>query len=107
MQRMKLLGNEGKYDLGIALFSPLRHYKTGESMANGQGGAFTIGPNDIDSDQKYFFVPHMAGVWKINDQSAWSASFYGNGGMNTRWEGGTAAPMVAGSLVVKELPALI
>lgn len=85
------LANAGKYDLGVALFSPLRSYKSGESLANGHGGAFTIGPNDIDSEQNYFFVPHMAGAWQINDESAWSAAFYGKGGMNTRWEGGTAS----------------
>jgi len=84
------LANAGKYDLGIAVFSPLRSYKTGDSLANGQGGAFTIGPNDIDSDKNYFFIPHMAGAWAIDDVSAWSIAFYGRGGMNTRWEGGTA-----------------
>ncbi len=81
----------GKYDLGIAVFSPLRHYKSGDSMANGYGGAFTIGPNNIDSKNNYFFIPHMAGAWEINEKSAWSAAFYGKGGMNTRWEGGTAS----------------
>jgi len=84
------LANAGKYDLGIAVFSPLRHYETSDSMANGQGGAFTIGPNSIDSDANYFFIPHMAGAWKIDDKSAWSATFYGRGGMNTRWESGDA-----------------
>jgi len=85
------LANADKYDLGIALFSPSRHYKSGDSLANGHGGAFTIGPNNIDSEQNYFIIPHMAGTWKINDQSAWSATFYGKGGMNSRWEGGTAS----------------
>jgi len=80
----------GKFDLGAALFSPHRHYKT-EGGVGGQGGAFTIGPNDIDSDKEYFIIPHMAGAWKINDVSAWSATFYGKGGMNSRWEGGTAS----------------
>ena len=32
----------------------------------------------------------MAGVWEINDQSAWAMAFYGKGGMNTTWNGGTA-----------------
>lgn len=80
----------GKYDMGIAIFSPLRHYESSDSLANGQGGAFTIGPNDIDSDNNYHFIPHMAGAWAINDVSAWSATFYGRGGMNTDWKGGTA-----------------
>jgi len=84
------LSNTGKYDLGIAVFSPLRHYETTDSIYNGQGGTFTIGPNDVDSDNNYFYIPHMAGSWAINDQSAWAAAFYGRGGMNTQWPGGPA-----------------
>jgi len=88
------LSNTGKYDLGIAVFSPSRSYKTTDSQANGQcsqmGCAFTIGPNDLDSDNEVFYIPHMAGAWEINDQSAWAVSFYGKGGMNTTWNGGTA-----------------
>jgi len=85
------LANAGKYDVGLAVFSPRRHYKTGDSMANGHGGAFTIGPNDIDSDNNYHYIPHMAGAWQINDVSAWSATFYGKGGMNSDFKGGTAS----------------
>ena len=49
------LHNAGKYTVGLAVFSPLRHYETSESMYNGQGGTFTIGPNSIDSDNNYFW----------------------------------------------------
>lgn len=84
------LANAGKYDLGIAVFSPRRHYETSESLSNGQGGAFTIGPNDIKSDNNIFYIPHMAGSWKINDESAFAVAFYGRGGMNTSWHWGTA-----------------
>jgi long-chain fatty acid transport protein len=84
------LANAGKFDLGLALFAPMRSYETGPSMANGMGGAFTIGPNSIDSENEMFFIPHMAGAWAIDEKSAWSFAFYGRGGMNTRWEGGTA-----------------
>lgn len=84
------LANAGKYDLGIAIFSPMRSYKTSASQLNGNFGAFTIGPNDIDSSKNIFFIPHMAGTWKISDESAWFATFYGKGGMNTVWKGGTA-----------------
>jgi len=99
------LANAGKYDLGIAVFSPLRHYKT-EGGLGGNFGAFTIGPNDIDSSKNYFFIPHMAGAWQINDKSAWSATFYGKGGMNTKWEGGTASfdPDGPGPAPVMTLP---
>jgi len=100
------LSNTGKYDLGIAVFSPLRHYETSDSLYNGQGGTFTIGPNSIDSDNNYFYIPHMAGAWKINDESAWAASFYGKGGMNTTWNGGTATfdPDGPGPAPVMTLP---
>jgi len=100
------LSNTGKYDLGIAVFSPLRHYETTDSLYNGQGGTFTIGPNSIDSDNNYFYIPHMAGAWKINDQSAWALSFYGRGGMNTTWNGGTATfdPDGPGPAPVMTLP---
>jgi len=88
------MAGAGKYDLGIAIFSPKRDYKTTSSMANGQCGpmgcAFTIGPNDLNSDNDYHYIPHMAGAWAINDNSAWSLAFYGKGGMNTQWVGGTA-----------------
>jgi len=100
------LSAAGKYDLGIGVFSPLRHYTTGASLANGQGGAFTVGPNDVDSDKNYFFIPNMAGAWKIDDNSAWSIAFYGRGGMNTTWEGGTATfdPDGPGPAPVMTLP---
>jgi len=100
------LSNTGKYDLGIAVFSPLRSYETTDSLYNGQGGTFTIGPNKIDSDNNYFYIPHMAGAWAINDESAWALSFYGKGGMNTTWKGGTATfdPDGPGPAPVMTLP---
>jgi long-chain fatty acid transport protein len=86
-----ILSNGDKIDVGLAIFSPSRHYKSSDSLANGNGGAFTIGPNDIDSSKNYFYIPHVAATWKLNDRSAWGVAFYGRGGMNTKWEGGTAS----------------
>jgi long-chain fatty acid transport protein len=84
------LANAGKYDFGLAVFVPDRYYETTESLYNGQGGTFTLGPTWQRSSNKYHFIPHMAGSWKINDKSAWAAAFYGRGGMNTSWDWGTA-----------------
>jgi len=80
---------------GAALFSPTRKYQTTDSMANGQcfpgmGCAFTIGPNNIKSDSNYFVIPHISRSWQLANDSAWALSFYGHGGMNTDWKGGTA-----------------
>jgi long-chain fatty acid transport protein len=83
-----LVGNS--MQIGAALFSPRRSYRTSESVANGQGGAFTIGPNDIDSDSEYFVIPHFSRSWQQTDTRAFAVSFYGRGGMNTDWKGGTA-----------------
>lgn len=80
----------GQLDVGLAIFNPNRSYTTTESQANGQGGAFTIGPQSLDSDKEYFPIPHIAYGWKISDQAALGLAFYGRGGMNTQWNGGTA-----------------
>lgn len=76
--------------VGAALFSPIRKYETSESQLNGQFGAFTIGPNKLKSDSNYFIVPHIAKAWQLSNGNAWALSFYGRGGMNTDWSGGTA-----------------
>jgi long-chain fatty acid transport protein len=76
--------------VGAAVFSPIRKYTTSESLVNGNFGAFTIGPNSIKSDSNYFVIPHIAKSWQLEDNAAWAISFYGRGGMNTDWRGGTA-----------------
>ena len=81
----------GHLDVGAALFSPLRSYSSSASLANGNGGAFTIGPNDIDSDRNYFVIPHVSYAWELSPESAIGVAFYGRGGMNTKWQGGTAS----------------
>lgn len=80
----------GKLNAGVSIFSPLRSYNSSVSAANGNGGAFTVGPNDIDSNSNYFAIPHVAYTWGIGEKSALGLAFYGRGGMNTNWHGGTA-----------------
>ncbi len=72
------LKTAGKFDAGLAVFSPKRHYESPDSLANGQGSAFTIGPNDIDSSNNYFYIPDVAGSWKINDESAFAFAPFTN-----------------------------
>ena len=81
----------GKLDVGAALFSPIRSYSTTDSVYNGAGTAFTIGPNNEDSGREYFVIPHVAYTWGIGEQSALGLAFYGRGGMNSKWGGGTAS----------------
>jgi len=76
--------------LGVALFSPTRKYETTDSQLNGQFNSFTIGPNDLKSDAEYFLIPHIARNWQLDNGNAIGLAFYGRGGMDTTWNGGTA-----------------
>jgi long-chain fatty acid transport protein len=77
-------------DAGLSIFSPMRDYETSSSLANGNGGAFTIGPNSIDSKNEFFPIPFVGMNWALSDADYLAAAFYARGGMNTKWEGGTA-----------------
>ena len=90
---------------GVSVFSPIRKYETSESMANGgcfpgMGCAFTIGPNSLKSKSNYFYIPHISWSKQLANGNALGISFYGRGGMNTDWKGGTAtfSPMGPGSV---------
>ena len=80
----------GRLDVGAALFTPRRSYSSSDSLAMGNGVAFTIGPNNIDSSREYFIIPHVAYNWQLSPDSALGLAFYGRGGMNTKWQGGNA-----------------
>ena len=97
---------EGKLAMGLSVFSPKRSYQSGPSLANGNGGAFTIGPNDLDSGREYFPIPYIGKAWRLDDNSAIAVNFYGRGGMNTQWNGGTASldPDGPGPAPVMTLP---
>jgi len=77
-------------DAGLGIFSPRRDYRTSASLANGNGGAFTIGPNNLSSDAEYFAIPFVGMNWNLSDVDHLAAAFYARGGMSTRWVGGTA-----------------
>jgi long-chain fatty acid transport protein len=85
-----------QFIVGAALFSPIRKYRTSESAANGACQppmgpcAITIGPNDLKSDENYFVIPHLSWSKQLDNGNAFALSFYGRGGMNTTWKGGTA-----------------
>lgn len=79
-----------RFDFGLSLFSPRRSYTTSTSLANGEGGAFTVGPDAVDSAREGFVIPYLARTWQFGDH-AFGIAFYGRGGMNTAWQGGTAS----------------
>lgn len=79
-----------RFDGGLAIFSPRRDYESSASQANGTGGAFTLGPDDIQSDRNYFPVPHVGYNYPLDSKSSLGVMLYANGGMNTVWNEGSS-----------------
>ncbi|QHJ88565.1 hypothetical protein EYZ66_09780 [Aequoribacter fuscus] len=76
----------------LSIFSPRRSYTASASMAQGNGGAFSImTQGELDSGSEYFPLPAISKKWMWGDDSALAFSFYGRGGMNSDWKGGAAA----------------
>ena len=86
---MAFVGN--RFDIGAVLFRPDRGYSAGNSLANGNGGAFTIGPDSEDSDDATFLIPSFGVNYMLTDKDAIGLSVYGNGGLNTSYDGGSAS----------------
>ena len=85
---MAFVGN--RLDIGAVLFRPDRGYSSGASLANGNGGAFTIGPGSDDSGDASFIIPSFGVNYMLTENHAIGLSVYGNGGLNTTYDGGTA-----------------
>ena len=84
-----------RMDVGAALFSPKRSYTVTGAPSNAfdpTTGAptFSIGPGTVDSNMELFLIPHFAYNWKLDSDSSAAIAFYGNGGMNTNYKGGSA-----------------
>ncbi len=98
-----------RMDIGLALFSPQREYEvTGDPIlpngfapigeipsCNAPGVTpcqlpFSIGPGKIDSENTLFPVPSFGWNKMLSDRSSFGVMVYGNGGMNTEYQGGSA-----------------
>ncbi len=82
--------SDEKWQVGISLFSPMRSYKT-TGGNGGTMGAFTLSNGEYDSDNEAFPIPYVAKNWKLANDNAITAVFYGRGGMNTEWSGSQSA----------------
>ena len=82
--------SDEKWQVGISLFSPMRSYKTTGGIG-GTMGAFTLSNGEYDSDNEAFPIPYVAKNWKLANDNAITAVFYGRGGMNTEWSGSQSA----------------
>jgi long-chain fatty acid transport protein len=91
-----------RLDVGLAIFSPSPRSYTSKGdlgVPDGtpcvppgfpDGCPFQIGPQSLESENDYFFIPSFAYNWMLSPQSSAGVTVYGNGGMNTEWVGGTA-----------------
>lgn len=83
-----LLGDA--FEVGLSIFSPRRQYTASASLANGNGGAFTIAPGKVESGSEYFPIPYIAKTWALQNDTAAGLTLYGRGGMNTDYTSGAA-----------------
>ncbi len=82
--------SDEKWQVGLSVFSPMRSYTTTGGVG-GTMGAFTLSNGKYDSDNEAFPIPYVAKNWKLANESAITAVFYGRGGMNTEWSGSQTA----------------
>ena len=74
-------------DLGVDIFMPKR---SSARSAPGFGGMLE---GDVKSDGSAFAIPEFAYNTKIDDRRSWGVTVYGNGGMNTEFQGGNVMCM--------------
>lgn len=73
-----------QYQVGVGFFNPNREY-TVSGNPSGMDGTFGLMPGNVQSDSKLFLMPSMGANWMINEKSSFSATLFGNGGMNTNY----------------------
>ena len=79
-----------RFEIGLSVFAPSRSYSATTSGLNGQQGTFTLDNSRASSDNKFFPIPYIGKIWDLSDNAAFAFSFYGRGGMNTEFQGGSA-----------------
>ncbi len=67
----------------LSLFSPIREY----SVDTVNFGVTPVALLGQESGANYFLIPAMAGTYDLDDVSNFGWAFYGNGGMNTSYDG--------------------
>jgi long-chain fatty acid transport protein len=80
----------GQMQAGFSIYHPRANYYTTESSNNGENGAFTIGPNEIDAEDRYRFQGYFAESLQLQENSAVAVAIYSRSGMNSNYKGGTA-----------------
>jgi len=77
------VGNQ--YNLGFEFFNPNRQY-TITGTPSGNPGTMGLAPGTVESGSRLFLEPSLGANWMINNKSSFSATLFGNGGMNTNYK---------------------
>ena len=75
-----------RLDVGGAIFNPNRQYTASNVGTPNGPPAFPIADGTYESSHDYFFIPHIAYNWMLDDTTAFGIAAYGNGGMNTDYK---------------------
>ena len=71
-------------EIGLSFFNPRRQF-TITGNPSGLPTTFGLTPGTVESDSRLFIIPRFAGNWSIDDNSSFSVSLFGHGGMNTNY----------------------
>jgi long-chain fatty acid transport protein len=105
-----------RMDLGLQVFSPsprkytvtgnppapngtgLENFCAGGSAAGGPyvppcAPPFSVNPGSVESENDFFLIPHFGYNMMLDQNSAVGVSVYGNGGMDTKYTGGSATAL--------------
>ena len=86
-----MIHSDTQFTGSVSLFSPIRSYTTDANPG-------FVAPGKNESDTEYFLIPNLAYVYRMDANSAFGLSMYGNGGMNTDYNNNvnTACPFQPG-----------
>ena len=75
---------DDRFDIGLDWFNPVR-------SAERRGAPVPSLNGRVESDSENFFIPEFGFVRRLNPQLTFGVTLYGNGGMNTDYNGGQIA----------------
>ena len=84
-----------RLDIGAEVFSPRRRF-TVTGSGEPQPGTFYLAEGTRNSAREYFLVPHFGYNREISDTQTLGLTVFGNGGMNTTWDGADGGPFFDG-----------
>lgn len=84
-----------RVDAGFQVFSPRREY-TVTGSGTPQPGTFYLAEGRRNSAREYFLIPDFGYNRTLSETQTIGVTVFGNGGMNTAWDGDDGGPFFAG-----------